>query len=559
MSIKPASLPRWASVDTINGTTLQNNVIEPAEAKKDLGWDYLEKPARNYMNWVQRTSYLNLEYLINEVDQFAPHESDPPAMDMAVDSGRVFSAGAVTPKTTQTTSTFTAPVTNPRIDRVVIDEATGVISIIAGAEAGSPTAPTITNGKRPICQILFATSTTEITDSMITDERSAALVAGMLSENETVTGQWRFNDGLTQFGSTAPGDTWIAGYNVLELGAKSNLIGNDSATMISENAYDDAVWKYQNTDPASLITMTSGVFTLDVAASGTADTAITWSTAIRAENDGIVKGLGGNWLISPDSVNITPNYSLVIYKDASAAAYIQIANSTTGATTGDGFKIGIDASENALLENDENTDMKFITNNLLEMTIDASSRGVFLGAATGDGQGAGTLNATGYYVDGTKISSTAVSGYYNANGITIHDDIAHATTLDVDAIIGGAWESVGPTGSGATNIWTALDDMPSTVQAVIIKVDNEITGSTNAARYVSELSARRTGSSIGVSSASRISITEFYNRSGSAEQSREMNEVTIPVDSSGRFDLYYALSGTTPTERVELALVGWIE
>ena len=282
MSIKPNSLPRWASTDVVNGVTGQNNVIEPSSAKKDLGWDYLEKPARNYMNWAQRISYLNLEYLINEVDQFAPHESDPQAMTVTVDSGRIFSNGTVTTKSVQTTSTITAPSGNPRIDRIVIDESTGVISIIAGVESASPVPTTIPNGKRPICQVLLDNSpaTTVITDDLITDERSAALVTGILSENETVTGLWSFNNGLTQFGSSAPGDGWTL--DALEISSTGSIMSGLGLLNLSENAYYDGSWKYQNTDAASRIAVGDGIIQLNAVASGTADATISWTEVARA-------------------------------------------------------------------------------------------------------------------------------------------------------------------------------------------------------------------------------------------------------------------------------------
>ncbi len=71
----------------------------------------------------------------------------------------------------QVTGTITAPVTNPRIDRVVCDQTTGVIAVVTGAESTTPSAPAIPAGKYPLAQILLATSTTSITNSIITDER----------------------------------------------------------------------------------------------------------------------------------------------------------------------------------------------------------------------------------------------------------------------------------------------------------------------------------------------------------------------------------------------------
>lgn len=122
--------------------------------------------------------------------QFAPHETSTPAMTVTVDAGRLMYAGTLATQTAQTTGTITAPSTNPRIDRVVIDETDGSISVVTGSEAASPSAPAIPAGYLPCCQVALATSTTTITNSLITDERSwlvthNALVADSLTARTT--------------------------------------------------------------------------------------------------------------------------------------------------------------------------------------------------------------------------------------------------------------------------------------------------------------------------------------------------------------------------------------
>lgn len=105
---------------------------------------------------------------------FACHQSHPstPNMTVKVDAGRLFAGGAVTSVAQQTSGTITAPVGNPRIDRVCIHSSTGVAVVVTGTAAGSPTAPAIPAGYLPCAQIALTTSTTAITDGIITDERS---------------------------------------------------------------------------------------------------------------------------------------------------------------------------------------------------------------------------------------------------------------------------------------------------------------------------------------------------------------------------------------------------
>ncbi|MFA5381854.1 MAG: hypothetical protein WC356_01725 [Candidatus Micrarchaeia archaeon] len=107
---------------------------------------------------------------------FAPHEQDPPDMTVRVDVGHIFDGTTLTEKVGQNSTAITAPSTNPRIDRVVVDRYTGVILVVAGTEAAAPTAPAIPADKLPVCQILLATSTTAITNDLITDERTLGLL-----------------------------------------------------------------------------------------------------------------------------------------------------------------------------------------------------------------------------------------------------------------------------------------------------------------------------------------------------------------------------------------------
>lgn len=110
---------------------------------------------------------------------FAPHESSPAAMNVTVDSGRLFAAGAVVSQAQQVTGTITAPATNPRIDRIVVDATTGAVSVIAGAENVAPTAPAITAGKLPVARVTLVVGQTAIENDDITDERGP-LVSAML-------------------------------------------------------------------------------------------------------------------------------------------------------------------------------------------------------------------------------------------------------------------------------------------------------------------------------------------------------------------------------------------
>ena len=138
---------------------------------------------------------------------FAPHEQATPVMTVRLEAGFVLSSAlALAEVAAQSTGTITAPAGNPRIDRIVIDRLTGAVSVITGTPAGSPVPPAITAGKRPVAQVLLQTSSTVITNSMLTDERvqstptpltAAEIGAVGLTGNETIAGAKTFSDDVT--------------------------------------------------------------------------------------------------------------------------------------------------------------------------------------------------------------------------------------------------------------------------------------------------------------------------------------------------------------------------
>lgn len=135
--------------------------------------DFTSQTATEYKNALDSAASIH-----NKVaGDFAPHQSDPAAMTVTLDAGKLFMPGgtSLVEQAAQTTGTITAPSSNPRIDRIVIDMVTGAVSVITGSEAASPSAPDITPGKLPVAQVLLQTSSTSITNSMLTDERTWAI------------------------------------------------------------------------------------------------------------------------------------------------------------------------------------------------------------------------------------------------------------------------------------------------------------------------------------------------------------------------------------------------
>jgi hypothetical protein len=135
---------------------------------------------------------------------FAAHEQDTPNMTVRVDAGALFVDGARVEVAAQSTGVITAPVTNPRIDRVVIDNETGAVSMVTGVEAADPDPPAIPEGKLPVAQVALATDTTEITNDLLTDERLPGLFGQPAADLE---GAWPINSVHREIANVNPATT----------------------------------------------------------------------------------------------------------------------------------------------------------------------------------------------------------------------------------------------------------------------------------------------------------------------------------------------------------------
>ena len=87
-------------------------------------------------------------------------------------------------------------------------------------------------------------------------------------------------------------EAWQAGWTAQQIGARSNTVYTAGGAFRTNNAYRDSVnsrWEYQATDEACMYELSdSGTHGFYVAPSGTADAAISWTTAMTIDNSGNV-------------------------------------------------------------------------------------------------------------------------------------------------------------------------------------------------------------------------------------------------------------------------------
>jgi len=91
-------------------------------------------------------------------------------------------------------------------------------------------------------------------------------------------------------------EAWDSSYTALQLGGTTALMGTTSEAVSTvscfmNNAYYDGAWKYLVTDEATRYQVGNGEHYFSMAASGTADTTITWTHALIVAIDGITTTL----------------------------------------------------------------------------------------------------------------------------------------------------------------------------------------------------------------------------------------------------------------------------
>lgn len=152
---------------------------------------------------------------------------------------------------------------------------------------------------------------------------------------------------------------------------------------------------------------------------------------------------------------------------------------------------------------------------------------------------------------------SSVSGYTGGRNIYLNNEVSDSTAFTLTSLSASAWHDIGPTGSGATNTWTALNSVPSNAKFIRVKVVNSIDGATTATLYGSYVFVRKNGSSASATNQTQISSAALRNRSGSSEYDSNHVYFDIPVSTSIIFDAQRQDDGGgTPV--VTFYLIGWV-
>ena len=121
----------------------------------------------------------------------------------------------------------------------------------------------------------------------------------------------------------------------------------------------------------------------------------------------------------------SPLQKLNVYTSAGSGGQIQIQNSATGTTATDGVLIGYDSSNDVIINNQENTQLKMYTNGTLRASI--TSAGVF---AFNSGYGsAATVYGCRAWANFNGVGSVTINGSGNVSSIAYTAAGKYTTSL----------------------------------------------------------------------------------------------------------------------------------
>jgi hypothetical protein len=136
--------------------------------------------------------------------------------------------------------------------------------------------------------------------------------------------------------------------------------------------------------------------------------------------------------------------------------------------------------------------------------------------------------------------------------------VAGPGLFDVDTYVAqSAWESIGPTGSGATNIWTTMDSVPDGADWVVLRIvgDTASLAYTAHDQIIVNAFARMTGTALTPTGYTQIAAGVAITDADGYGEAFCNTVHPVPLDANKRFDLYWGGNGETSS--MAMYLVGY--
>ena len=325
----------------------------------------------------------------------------------------------------------TVAVSTAGTERMRVDSSGNV-----GIGNSNPTAKleVVTTSGTATAKIWSATNTTPIADLELQRGTNATWGADVYGDyrlrndsgallfqygESTVTTERMRIDSSGNLGLGVTPSAWGSSYKVLDIGGGASFAGLGNSAYVTSNSYDNGTnYIYKATAASTLYLATSGQHRWYNAPSGTAGNAVTFTQAMTLDASGNL-GIGTTSPLAKvhSQVNTFTTADMVAYKaynNQAVGVYANFQNSATGTAITDGFLIGIGDAEDAVLQNQEATNMIFSTSATERMRIDSSGNvGIGTSSPATKLDVSGTVNATALSIGGTAITATAAELNYN--------------------------------------------------------------------------------------------------------------------------------------------------
>lgn len=215
-------------------------------------------------------------------------------------------------------------------------------------------------------------------------------------------------------------ESWASIYTAIQLGGNASFYATTAPAAgnvlsLNNNFYNDGNAKYISNDEASNYYQLNGQHVFRVAPSGTADTVISWTSALTIDNTGNI-GIG----------TTNPNVNLHVNSASTTISKVRLTNSTTGQGGTDGYELSMNGVD-LYHVNREAGSMLFFTSSLEAMRIDPTGN-VGIGITAFAASSAKTLHMG----NGTAPTANPVGGgalYVEAGALKYRGSGGTITTI----------------------------------------------------------------------------------------------------------------------------------
>lgn len=165
-------------------------------------------------------------------------------------------------------------------------------------------------------------------------------------------------------------------------------------------------------------------------------------------------------------------------------------------------------------------------------------------AGRGSVNGVASLGSDSKLVSAQRADPAAVSTYVSARDVYFRTT-GNTILFRVDTELSiSVTESIGPTGSGAANIWTALDEIPADAKAIYIMISNFCTNADGAGLPArSNFYVAQNGN--GINGFINELISHNYFDGDTSDDNTEVTLAWVPLDGSRRFQARWDQSNTS--------------